>query len=279
MAIQLIQNGVTTCIDNSYNINYNGTALEEIWFCDTSNATCTQVWKKKLGLTITGSVRTVGIFPDQDSMVVGYVNSGIPHEGWTCNACGTATNTTTIGTVSAQLCSDNNCVYYLSSSNGIYQEVVYGCALVCFNQPLATFTNTSNCPITVETCLSDRTSCFGLLYYNIVDTDSGQILPQTCTRVFGDAGTSCIVVPPNQICTLDSVFLETRFNFLDRTHCLDCGWSYGFCYCVCKYNFAVCGDNYYVKFTVKDCNGNEVWKNFGTGCSCVLMCHVGNYDI
>ena len=51
--IELVKDGATTCIDSSYNINYNGTALDEVWVCDTSNATCTLVWNKQSPVPVT----------------------------------------------------------------------------------------------------------------------------------------------------------------------------------------------------------------------------------
>lgn len=50
--IELNQGGTTTCIDSSYDINYNGTALTDIWVCDTTNATCVKVWNKEISLTV-----------------------------------------------------------------------------------------------------------------------------------------------------------------------------------------------------------------------------------
>ena len=37
MAIELVNGGSVTCVDNNYNITYNGTALRRIYACDTAN--------------------------------------------------------------------------------------------------------------------------------------------------------------------------------------------------------------------------------------------------
>ena len=50
--IELIQGGVTSCVDSSKTINYNGTALSEVWVCDTTNAVCCRVWTAKSGLFV-----------------------------------------------------------------------------------------------------------------------------------------------------------------------------------------------------------------------------------
>lgn len=50
--IELTQGGATTCIDSSYNINYNGTELTDIWVCDTTNAVCCLVWHSGIDITI-----------------------------------------------------------------------------------------------------------------------------------------------------------------------------------------------------------------------------------
>ena len=52
MAIELVKGGSVTCVDNNYNITYNGTALRRIYACDTANNVCTLVYCKNQ-LTVT----------------------------------------------------------------------------------------------------------------------------------------------------------------------------------------------------------------------------------
>lgn len=52
MAIELVNGGSVTCVDNSYNISYNGTTVRRIYACDTANNVCTLVYCKNQ-LTVT----------------------------------------------------------------------------------------------------------------------------------------------------------------------------------------------------------------------------------
>ena len=46
MAIELVNGGSVTCVDNNYDIYYNGTTLRRIYACDTANNVCTLVYCK-----------------------------------------------------------------------------------------------------------------------------------------------------------------------------------------------------------------------------------------
>ena len=52
MAIELVKGGSVTCVDNSYNVSYNGTTLRRIYACDTANNVCTLVYCRNQ-LTVT----------------------------------------------------------------------------------------------------------------------------------------------------------------------------------------------------------------------------------
>ena len=52
MAIELVKGSSVTCVDNSYNVNYNGTTLRRIYACDTTNNVCTLVYCRNQ-LTVT----------------------------------------------------------------------------------------------------------------------------------------------------------------------------------------------------------------------------------
>jgi hypothetical protein len=52
MAIELVNGGSVTCVDNNYNITYNGTPVKRIYACDTANNVCTLVYCKNQ-LTVT----------------------------------------------------------------------------------------------------------------------------------------------------------------------------------------------------------------------------------
>ena len=51
MAIELVKGGSVTCVDNNYDIYYNGTSLRMIYACDTANNVCTLVYCKPLTVT------------------------------------------------------------------------------------------------------------------------------------------------------------------------------------------------------------------------------------
>lgn len=51
MAIELVNGSSVTCVDNNYDIYYNGTSLRMIYACDTANNVCTLVYCKPLTVT------------------------------------------------------------------------------------------------------------------------------------------------------------------------------------------------------------------------------------
>jgi hypothetical protein len=60
MAIELVNGGSVTCVDNNYNITYNGNFVNKVYACDTTNNVCTLVYQHIQGITV------------PDCMVIGF---------------------------------------------------------------------------------------------------------------------------------------------------------------------------------------------------------------
>lgn len=106
MAIELVKGGSVTCVDNSYNITYNGTKLRMIYACDTANNVCTLVYCKPQ-LTVTYNYQGF-------DAVASYSDNDID-TGWFCDTCESWTDCLlhdeTFGDYTAHVC------YTLDSGN------------------------------------------------------------------------------------------------------------------------------------------------------------------
>lgn len=250
MAIQLIQNGATTCIDSSYNINYNGTALEEIWFCDTSNATCTQVWKKKLGITITACANP--LIP-----VNNYLGEGCCFEGdfpmitkplFNCSCVDSSIPTCSeLFTVNLQCTSS-------SGSSCHFMVGCSGCMQLYTGHPILKIENNSNKAVTLCVCSSpfyikNRSVCVGCFtfcswyrsgtsYATICDGASAI----WASSAYGGVVTNCITVPANTTCCVNTVLVCTYlYNSLCDVLCAGVAGCAGQCAC---YNYTYGGEAY-----------------------------------
>lgn len=136
--IELIKEGATTCIDSSYNINYNGTELSEVWVCDTSNATCVKVWNKQSPVPVTITKNFWG--GKLNSQLYGCGNSHV---------CAWATSTLT-----ASHCASFNLSYDSDNADVCASFVVYGqgnCSYRCSGNYTITIDNTGNTTSTTYT--------------------------------------------------------------------------------------------------------------------------------
>ena len=67
MAIELVNGGSVTCVDNSYNITYNGNFVNKVYACDKTNNVCTLVYQYIQGITVPDCM-AIG-FPDSPTIL------------------------------------------------------------------------------------------------------------------------------------------------------------------------------------------------------------------
>lgn len=233
--IELNQGGTTTCIDSSYNINYNGTALTDIWVCDTTNATCVKVWNKQSPVPVTITKKFWG----------GKLNSQL---------CGSGNGHTCVwetSTLTASHCACFGIAYDSDNNCSCVTFVVYGQGNTnyrCSGNYTITIDNTGNTTSTTYTFKQTGSECNLGVCACFKDTDKCQYAftqvyscgnNRTCTyscSITVPGGCCCVFEMPTYQYQNCSIINGTAMNCDDdEISCIPECWNV--CYvCISEYN-------------------------------------------